>query len=297
MYAKVFRSLWSGSLGAHWEGWTVFVFLLAHADAEGFVEMTREAIARISGLPRDVVDRGIEILEAPDPLSRSTDHEGARLVRLDPSRPWGWLIVNYCHYRSLRDAEAVRAENRKRQRAARERVADGNAVSRGVTRCHAASRHAEEEGEVDGEASSPPPEKTTASPWIQGVIRGGSVVLLSPKAGDEYSAAGALLLPLVGDGRRAVAVSDEAIAAWSIDFPGVDVRVELGKMRAWLGANPTRRKTAKGMPRFVVNWLSREQDRSRGGPAAAPARAARGPRGRSDSGYAEANLKAGGGNG
>jgi hypothetical protein len=42
-------------------------------------------------------------------------------------------------------------------------------------------------------------------------------------------------------------------------------------MRAWLLANPKRRKTAKGVPRFVVAWLTREQERARGAaPGARP---------------------------
>ena len=34
-----------------------------------------------------------------------------------------------------------------------------------------------------------------------------------------------------------------------------------GEMAAWLIANPTRRKTFNGMPRFVNGWLAREQNR------------------------------------
>lgn len=36
---------------------------------------------------------------------------------------------------------------------------------------------------------------------------------------------------------------------------------EVLKAAVWLDANPTRRKTHKGMPRFLVSWLSRAQDR------------------------------------
>ncbi len=31
-------------------------------------------------------------------------------------------------------------------------------------------------------------------------------------------------------------------------------------MRAWLDSNPTRRKTRRGIERFINNWLSRSQD-------------------------------------
>ena len=40
-------------------------------------------------------------------------------------------------------------------------------------------------------------------------------------------------------------------------FPGLDVDAELRKARLWLLDNPDRRKTARGMPRFLSGWLTR----------------------------------------
>lgn len=45
-------------------------------------------------------------------------------------------------------------------------------------------------------------------------------------------------------------------------YPKVDLHEELVKMRVWLLANPSKRKTAKGMPRFVSSWISRIKDDS-----------------------------------
>jgi hypothetical protein len=147
MYAKVFRSLWDGTLGPDWQAWSVFVFLLAHADLEGFVDMTPQAISGRSGIPLEDVARGLARLEAADPNSRSQELDGRRLERIDGHRSWGWRIVNYQHYRSLRDEETVRAQNRDRQRKLRSRsVTDGNASSR---RDNATSRHADVDVEAD----------------------------------------------------------------------------------------------------------------------------------------------------
>lgn len=44
-------------------------------------------------------------------------------------------------------------------------------------------------------------------------------------------------------------------------YSGVDVEKELKRMKAWLLNNPTKRKTRKGIRRFINNWLSREQDK------------------------------------
>ncbi|WP_457659675.1 hypothetical protein [Sinorhizobium medicae] len=58
-----------------------------------------------------------------------------------------------------------------------------------------------------------------------------------------------------------VSIFEADVAEWSEAFPAVNVRQQLAAMRSWLNANPKNRKTSKGMKRFVVSWLSREQDR------------------------------------
>ncbi len=46
-------------------------------------------------------------------------------------------------------------------------------------------------------------------------------------------------------------------------YPAVDIMAELRKMRGWLNANETRRKTKSGVKRFINGWLSKEQDKGR----------------------------------
>lgn len=53
----------------------------------------------------------------------------------------------------------------------------------------------------------------------------------------------------------------EKISLWENTYPAVDVRKELKKMAAWCDANITKRKTRRGIDRFINNWLSRTQDR------------------------------------
>lgn len=55
-------------------------------------------------------------------------------------------------------------------------------------------------------------------------------------------------------------VSEDDVSEWQEAFPGVDVRQQLLVMRTWLNANETRRKTRKGMKRFIVSWLERQQN-------------------------------------
>lgn len=48
---------------------------------------------------------------------------------------------------------------------------------------------------------------------------------------------------------------------WCELYPGVDVIQQLRSMKAWLDANPKKRKTSQGIKRFIVNWLQKEQDK------------------------------------
>lgn len=50
---------------------------------------------------------------------------------------------------------------------------------------------------------------------------------------------------------------------WSRLFPSLDILAECRSAKAWLLANTSKRKTAKGMPRFLVNWFTRSQERPR----------------------------------
>lgn len=62
------------------------------------------------------------------------------------------------------------------------------------------------------------------------------------------------------------------IDEWVGAYPGVDVIRQLAAMRQWCLANPTRRKTQRGILAFCNSWLMREQDKApaRAAPAKAP---------------------------
>lgn len=44
-------------------------------------------------------------------------------------------------------------------------------------------------------------------------------------------------------------------------YPNVDVKQQFNEMRGWCLSNPAKRKTKRGITRFVNSWLSRQQDR------------------------------------
>lgn len=51
---------------------------------------------------------------------------------------------------------------------------------------------------------------------------------------------------------------------WKELYPAVDVMTELRKMKGWCEGNPAKRKTRRGIVRFVNTWLAKEQDRGGG---------------------------------
>lgn len=51
------------------------------------------------------------------------------------------------------------------------------------------------------------------------------------------------------------------VQEWQELYPAVNIEQELRKMKGWLNANPKKRKTRRGITRFINGWLSREQDK------------------------------------
>ena len=62
-------------------------------------------------------------------------------------------------------------------------------------------------------------------------------------------------------------VTNADVIGWKQLYPAVDIMQELRKMRGWSDANPTKRKTRKGVKRFINGWLASEQDKYRGSDA------------------------------
>lgn len=107
MFAKLFQTMYDGTLCSvgPWEALVTFQQLLILKDPAGVVDMTPEAISRRTTIPVDIIRRGIEALEKPDPASRTPDDDGRRIRRLDAHRDWGWQIVNHEKYRNMRSNE------------------------------------------------------------------------------------------------------------------------------------------------------------------------------------------------
>lgn len=97
-YTPLFDTLTKGTLCGRWPDIGLWPIVLSMADRHGIVDVTQHYIATITGLPLEEVTACMDRFCEPDPLSRSQDNNGARLVRLDEHRNWGWRVVNHGKY-------------------------------------------------------------------------------------------------------------------------------------------------------------------------------------------------------
>lgn len=127
MYGKLFASMYDGSLAmvGPWEALVTFQQMIILADQEGFVDMTPDAISRRTIIPLEIIRKGIEELEKPDPQSRDSTNDGRRIERISAERDWGWQILNYAKYRQIRSAEERREYMRGYMRKKREKERAG----------------------------------------------------------------------------------------------------------------------------------------------------------------------------
>ncbi len=134
MFAKVFEQIFDSSIATDYTVRHMFIDMLILADPTGAVDMTLDAISRRTNVPPETVKRCIDELCQPDVTSRSPLEDGKRLIPLDSHRDWGWKIVNYQHYRKIRDQEARRSyfrdyqrKRRRKQRVVKDIVVDSGA--------------------------------------------------------------------------------------------------------------------------------------------------------------------------
>lgn len=104
----VHSSIWSEALATR----VLWVTMLAMADSNGFVSSSRSGLLRAANIPEADFNVAIEILEAPDPDSRSPEHGGRRIEKCDG----GWMVLNYRRYREFTYSGSKEAIKKRRQR-------------------------------------------------------------------------------------------------------------------------------------------------------------------------------------
>lgn len=134
-YTPLFNSLTRGTLCGRWPDIGLWPIVLSLSDRKGVVDVHPNAIAGLTGLQVEEVIACMSRFCEPDPMSRSQDCDGRRLVLLDEHRDWGWQIVNHGKYREKARKAAYDAA-----RTASGQDAERKRASRDVPRSPAKSR-------------------------------------------------------------------------------------------------------------------------------------------------------------
>ena len=146
MYGKVFESMFSGSLvGAGPDVFAVWTYAIVHA-VKGNVELNPRLLAAILGTTPETVEAAIAYLEQPDPLSRSQENKGRRLLK---EGSFQYYLPTHAHYNAIRNQEERREYDRKRKQEWRKRQKMGQ--SHDVPTESAKSAHTEAEAYTDTE--------------------------------------------------------------------------------------------------------------------------------------------------
>ena len=174
VFAKIFTQIFDSSISRDYMVRHVFMDLLVLADRDGVVDMTLDAISRRTNVPEEIVAHAIAELSKPDTKSRSKQEEGCRIVLLDSHRDWGWQIVNYDHYRHIRDEESRRAyfRDKKREYRAKSTSVHSGQESPQVSTSVLDSPTKSTEGEGEGEGDTKKQKQAARNKPSQFVIPG-----------------------------------------------------------------------------------------------------------------------------
>lgn len=104
-----------------------WITMLAMADRYGRVMAATPGLATAAGVSIKQVEIALACFLSPDPYSRTPDHEGRRIEKIEK----GWRLLNYEKNREEKDEEHQKRRNAERQARWRERQRNG--VTRYVT--------------------------------------------------------------------------------------------------------------------------------------------------------------------
>jgi hypothetical protein len=209
----------------------VFMAFLAISDWDGFVDIPNErALARVMNLEIDYLERALSVLTRPDKGSRTPDREGIRVFR-DGT---GWRVVNYEKYREFRSS----AQEATRLRVERYRAKSSVTSNGGNVHVSSVTADTDQEEEQEREEDH---------------------ISESPATSQTKPAEPALLVFPCNGKVKEWRLTQTQVDEWSALFVGVDVMDQCRRALAWVKAKG--KKTAKGMPKFLVGWLGRTNDR------------------------------------
>jgi hypothetical protein len=117
--------------------------------------------------------------------------------------------------------------------------------------------------EIDGTMLEPEWNQsgTIMEPQVRlGKVRLGKVSINDMDAAETVLSSQPIILLTLND-KTEYPIYQKKVDEWSELYPAVDVMQDLRKMKGWIDANPTKRKTRRGILKFCNSWLSSTQDK------------------------------------
>lgn len=220
-----------------------FLGLLACADREGRLE-DRPRKLKALVLPFDNADPEAMLADfARLGLIRRYEADGRRLLLVEGFRQDGTVAYQRPHPNEAASTLPPPPDNQGTPPRSTKVDHGGDSVT--VTVTETVTR-AECQGAACPEAAPAAPAEGGSPSGSPGGVR----ILLKDGTGFEPSAA--------------------QLAEWTAAFPDKDVDAELRHAAAWCAASPERRKTRRGVARFVVGWLGRAKPTATAPAAPAP---------------------------
>lgn len=125
---------------------------MALADQHGEIHAAIPGLARAANVTVKEAEKAIELFMSPDKWSRTQDHHGKRLEKIDG----GWRLLNFEHYRSLMSAEERKEYKRRKEQERRDRKKSMN-----VHDCPRVDKNGQISAEAEAEAEAEKKEETT----------------------------------------------------------------------------------------------------------------------------------------
>jgi len=157
-YSKLFSEIVTSSIWSEDDQTRiVWITMLALKDSRGFVPAAIPGLANAARVSVEQCEAAIAKLESPDKYSRTEDHDGRRIKKIDG----GWLVLNHEKYREKRHDEDRREYQRKlmAQRRKIKMLADVSNVSTNVSSVSAMLAHSDTDTDIrrGGGGWEPPP--------------------------------------------------------------------------------------------------------------------------------------------
>lgn len=134
----------------------VWICLLAKSDSVGYARISKKALSQLCRIPVTRCDEIMTLLSSPDEDSRTPDHEGRRVERVDG----GWLILNYESYRKRHSKGPMSGAERQRRYVDRKKLreVEGNgSVTKSDVSVTVRDENDKKAPEAEAEAEADPP--------------------------------------------------------------------------------------------------------------------------------------------